>query len=76
MTYLTDDDDETYKNQIKELLQGLKEPEDTKQGIFMKYKKILKIYGMCLFLGFLSFSPSFSASQCTKFYNLIFLCQK
>ena len=43
MTYLTDDDDETYKNQIKELLQGLKEPEDTKQGIFMKYKKILKI---------------------------------
>ena len=43
MTYLIDDDDETYKNQIKELLQGLKEEaEDTKQEIFMKYGKILK----------------------------------
>ena len=43
MTYLIDDDDETYKNQIKELLQGLKdEAEDKKQEIINKYKSILK----------------------------------
>ena len=44
MTYLIDDDDdETYKNQIKELLQGLKdEAEDKTQEIISKYESILK----------------------------------
>ena len=43
MTYLIDDDDETYKNQIKELLQGLKdEAENKKKEIYSKYNKILK----------------------------------
>ena len=43
MTYLIDDDDETYKNQIKELLKGLKdEAEDKKQETLSKYSNILK----------------------------------
>ena len=43
MTFLIDDDDETYKNQIKELLKGLKDEEEIKkEEIFIKYDKILK----------------------------------
>ena len=43
MTYLIDDDDETYKNQINELLKGLKdEAEIKKNEIYSKYGKIIK----------------------------------
>ena len=43
MTFLIDDDDETYKNQIHDIVKGLKvEAENKKNEIFNKYKKLLK----------------------------------
>ena len=44
MTFLIDDDDETYKNQIKDIIKGLKiEAENKKNEIFNKYKEKLKV---------------------------------
>ena len=43
MTFLIDDDDETYKNQITDVIKGLKdEAENKKIEIFNKYEKQLK----------------------------------
>ena len=43
MTYLINDDDETYKNQINDIIKGLKvEAENKKSEIFNKYFELLK----------------------------------
>ena len=43
MTFLIDDDDETYKNQILDIINGLQvEAQDKKDELFIKYNRKIK----------------------------------